>query len=46
MYSPDKIKKAMWEELAKQGVLTNKREYNVRKYLDTLCELLYLNYSK
>ena len=33
----------MWEELARRGVITNKKETNIKKYLDALCERLYLN---
>lgn len=43
MYSPDKVKTAMWEEVARKGVITGKRETNIKKYLDALCEKLYLN---
>ena len=43
MYTPDKVRSEMWKELARKGVVTNKRESNVRKYMDALCEKLYLN---
>ena len=43
MYSPDKVKKVMWDDLARKGVITGKKETNIKKYLDALCERLYLN---
>lgn len=33
----------MWDDLARKGYITGKRETNIKKYLDALCERLYLN---